>query len=238
MHDTDALIVAHGQPSAAEEAEAALAGFAARLRAQLPGMRLASASMAAPGRLETELNRLTRGGLVYPLFMADGWFVRTALMERIGTALVEVMRPFGMEQDLPGVAARALSRHLDGGPGKVLLAAHGSASGRHAPGQAARDFAERLEGAMPGTVVEIGFLEQKPGIADAMVRTGRDALCLPFLAMDGNHMRRDVRRALEAGGHTGQILPVISQLAGADAVIADAILTRWQETGAPQRAAS
>lgn len=58
---TDALIVAHGQPSASEASETMLAPFAAGVAAALPGYHLASASLASPGRLEGALDRLAKG---------------------------------------------------------------------------------------------------------------------------------------------------------------------------------
>ena len=72
----NALIVAHGQPSDPAPAEAALAALAARVQAHLPARSVGSATLAAPGALETALNRLAPGGAVYPFFMADGIFVR------------------------------------------------------------------------------------------------------------------------------------------------------------------
>ncbi|MCP5074164.1 MAG: cobalamin biosynthesis protein CbiX [Rhodobacteraceae bacterium] len=227
MERTDALIIAHGQPSETDRAETDLARLAARVQAGLPGWRLSSATMAAPGQLEAEMKRMAPGGVIYPLFMSDGWFVRTALLGRVGAAPVEVMPPFGMESDLPHVVADALNGQGSNthAPKTLLLAAHGSASGRRGPARSAHDFARSLECAMPGVEVKVAFLEQFPGISEVLLGCG-DALCLPFLAADGYHMRQDVRDALALGGFSGQILPVISQFPGVDAMIARAIRDR------------
>ncbi len=236
MESTDALIVAHGQPSEPDRAEADLARLAARVQPGLPGWRLTSATMAAPGQLEAEMKRMAPGSVIYPLFMSEGWFVRTALLGRIGAAPVKVMPPLGMEFDLPHVIADALNGQGSNAhaPKTLLLAAHGSASRRRAPERSARDFARNLECAMPGVKVKVAFLEQSPTIPEVLPEC-RDALCLPFLAADGNHMRQDVRDALALGGFSGQILPVISQFPGVDTMIASAILNRLQNCIPPAR---
>jgi len=87
-----ALIVAHGQPSDPDPAEAALARLAAEVAARLPaGWQVDSATLAAPAALEAAL---TRGGgaplLIYPMFIADGWFTQVNLPARIRAAGIEL----------------------------------------------------------------------------------------------------------------------------------------------------
>lgn len=100
-----ALIVSHGQPSAPAPAEAALAEFAARIAAGLPsGWRVASATLAAPDALEAALARFGAGTgplLIYPMFIADGWFTQVNLPARLRAAGIELEAPAGS----PGAGA-------------------------------------------------------------------------------------------------------------------------------------
>lgn len=85
-----ALIVAHGQPSDPCPAEAALSRFAERVAAQLPaGWQVEAATLAAPGALEAALAGAGAGAsplLVYPMFIADGWFTQVNLPARLRAA--------------------------------------------------------------------------------------------------------------------------------------------------------
>ncbi len=84
----DALIVAHGQPSAPEMAEEALAGFRQKVAKHAPEVCIGSATLAARGSLEGQLANLRPNAPVYPLFMSEGWFVKTNLANRLKTASV------------------------------------------------------------------------------------------------------------------------------------------------------
>lgn len=238
MEQFDALIVSHGQPSAQEPAEAALAQYVARVQAHIPDIRLESATLAATGRVNEQLAKLVPGGPVYPLFMADGWFVRTCLTGRIGDAAAEVMAPFGMDPDLPKITAAALKAKGLPKSDPLLLVAHGSGSGRPAPERVAVDFAHRLEAELDGTSVKVGFLEQAPTIPDVARGLIADTSCLPFFAMAGDHVRRDVHKELKECGFTGEVLPVISHLDGVPEMVARAIASHIDQSTAQYTAQS
>ncbi|MDE9451581.1 cobalamin biosynthesis protein CbiX [Aliiroseovarius sp. Z3] len=223
MDQLDALIVSHGQPSLPDPAEAALADYVAGVQAHAPGLRLGSATLAKPGALDDQLRKMAPGAVVYPLFMSDGWFVRTCLAGRLGDAPFPVMTPFGMDPALPGLAAAALRSEGLGKDDPLLLVAHGSGSGRHAPARATYDFADLLAGALGGADISVGFLEQSPTIPEVAKSLPGDVLCLPFFAMEGDHVREDVHKELGDCAFKGRVLPVISQLAGVDAMVAAAI---------------
>jgi len=223
MDQIDALIVSHGQPSDPDPAEAALAGLLGRVAERVPELRVGAATMAAPDRLEAELPRLVPGGAVYPLFMSDGWFVRTALAGRLGDAPVQVMQPFGMDAALPGIIAKSLRRELAGGTSPILLVAHGSASGRSAPERATQDFTDALTTLIEGLEIRVAFLEQEPSIQHVAKDMREDAICLPFFAMEGEHVRDDVHEELAAIRFKGQVLPVINAYPGVDKMIASAL---------------
>ena len=238
MDHIDALIVSHGQPSSPDPAEAALAQYVARVQAHLPGLRLGHATLAKRGSLSAQLEKMVPGAPVYPLFMSDGWFVRTCLAGRVGDAPFEVMAPFGMDPALPDLAAAALKDEGVGPKDALLLVAHGSGSGRPAPERATYDFATALATALGGTKVEVGFLEQSPTIPEVAKDLPASVLCLPFFAMEGDHVREDVHKELGDCAFKGRVLPVISQLAGVDAMVAHAIKAKLAEGNAAQQAAS
>ena len=80
------LIVAHGQPSDPAPAAAELAAFAARVAVLLPGRRVAAATLAEPGAMAQALSDLGPGGVVFPMFMAGGWFTRVHLPAKLREA--------------------------------------------------------------------------------------------------------------------------------------------------------
>ncbi|WP_294229377.1 cobalamin biosynthesis protein CbiX [uncultured Shimia sp.] len=223
MSQLDALIVAHGQPSAQDAAEGALASFLAEIEPHAPSCSLGAATLAAPGKLEHQLERLRPGGLIYPLFMSEGWFVKSNLAKRLGAAPVQVMTPFGMDDALISLTAKALQATAGFGKGPLLLVAHGSASGRKAPAQVPLDFGKRLSDALEGYPVHVGFIEQEPLISDVARMVPDAGLCLPFFAMEGDHVQSDVRDALKGAGFVGEILPAISRLPGMSQRIAESI---------------
>lgn len=225
----EALIVTHGQPSDPDPAEEALAAYTAAIQAAIPGSTIRSATLAAPGKLEEKLSQMEDGGVIYPLFMADGWFVRTALIKRISDAalnvVVSIMPPYGLSPKLPEVAALHVQRAMaETGTEKLLIVAHGSAFG-DAPAASARLFTERLQAELPEVQMDLGFLEQDPSIGDKAKALGAGTICLPFFAMAGDHVRLDVPAALKAGGFEGPIMPSISHLDGADQIAISALTT-------------
>ncbi|MCK0140487.1 CbiX/SirB N-terminal domain-containing protein [Aliiroseovarius sp. F47248L] len=238
MDHIDALIVSHGQPSSPDPAEAALAAYVAQVQVHVPDLRLGSATLAKPGSLDALLERMAPGAVIYPLFMSDGWFVRTCLAGRVGDAPFAVMTPFGMDPDLPDLAASGLRAEgwADGDP--LLLVAHGSGSGRPAPERATDDFAKALATALGGANISVGFLEQSPTIPEVAKGLPDNVLCLPFFAMEGDHVREDVHEELGECAFKGRVLPVISQLPGVDAMVARAIKAKLAEGSAAQQAAS
>lgn len=232
MEQFDALIVAHGQPSSQDPAEAVLAEYVTRVQAHIPHIRLGSATLAAKDRWNGTTEKLAPGGPVYPLFMSDGWFVRTCLTGRIGDAPVEIMSPFGMDPALPKITAAALKAKGLPKSDPLLLVAHGSGSGRQAPERATMEFARKLEAELDGTTVKVGFLEQAPTIPDVACGLSADTSCLPFFAMAGDHVRRDVHEELNACGFAGEFLPVISHLEGAPEMVARAIARHIDQSAA------
>ncbi|GHH01456.1 sirohydrochlorin chelatase [Pseudodonghicola xiamenensis] len=223
----DALIVAHGQPSAPAPAEVALARLATEVARLLPAQRIGSATLAAAGALEAALERLGTDGVIYPFFMADGWFVRQALPKRLNGHPARVLPPLGRDSALVDLAAEHLMqecavRGWEPAETALLIAAHGSARGPRAAA-AARDFGAALAALWPGRSPVYGFVEEAPYLVQSARDLPEQTLCLPVFAAEGGHYRQDVPEALDQAGFPGALLPPLGQHPGVPALIAAAI---------------
>jgi sirohydrochlorin ferrochelatase len=222
-----ALIVTHGQPSEPEMAEASLAVLARAVAAHLPDWQIGSATLAAPGALAQAIAQLGPRGVVFPLFMACGWFTGTHLPDRlaaVGGAAWRVAIPFGCTPAIQNLAETLVREALKMPPAQtdVILAAHGS-NRSPAPAVIAHFVAGRIKRALGLRRVSAAFIDQSPRIAD-LRDFGPDALCLPYFAASGGHVIDDVPTALAEAGFGGRLLPAL----GTDQRVAAAIAQTLQ----------
>ena len=237
MQDPPVLIVAHGQPSDPERAEAELAILGHSVAGRLLGRQVATATLAAPGALGVALARLGPGGRVYPLFMAGGWFTRVHLPKRLSEAGAQgwqVLEPMGCDPAVQELAVQVVAEV--GGVDQVILAAHGSGQSS-VPSDIAHHVGGRITVRL-GVPVQVGFIDQSPRLADLRDH-GPGAVCLPFFAASGGHVTGDIPEALAQAGFLGRLLPALGldqRLPGliAAAVSADqpvcAGICRWQRS--------
>jgi len=229
-----AVIVAHGQPSDPAPAEAALAALAGRVAAHLPpGWSVRSATLAAPGALEEALGGAPPEALIYPLFMADGWFTQINLPERMTVVGADagdarILPPMGCDPALWELAADAAQeaareRGLAPGACDLLLAAHGARNNGRAA-RAAHRIADHVTAHSGFRAVHLGFVEEAPFLPDAARAVQRPALCLPLFAAAGEHVREDVPELLREGGFAGEILPAIGLHPAVPKLIAGALV--------------
>jgi sirohydrochlorin ferrochelatase len=212
-----ALIVAHGQPSDPRPAGAALEALAARVQALLPGWSVAAATLAEPGAMARALGGRA-GGVVFPMFMAGGWFTRVQIPGRLAEAGAEgwdVLEPFGCD---PAVHDLCVTLVREAGADEVILAAHGSFKSS-VPSDIAAHVAGRIA-AETGASVAVGFIDQEPQLASL---TGRSGVCLPVFAAAGGHVSDDIPAALATAGFAGRILPPVGLDARVPGIIAAAI---------------
>lgn len=220
-----AVIVAHGSPSDPPSQERAIRALAAQVGAFLPGWAVHGATLAAPDRFEAALARAP-APLVYPFFMARGWFTETCLIRRIGEQPASVAAPFGVE---PGLAALAASRlraamalqHWEPRDTALLVAAHGSASCARSA-DSALALTRALGGALGMRTACTGFIEQPPHLAHQARGLGQ-AICLPFFATRAGHMTDDLPAALEKADFAGPVLPAFADLPETPALIAQGL---------------
>jgi len=225
-----AVLVAHGQPSDAAGAGMELAALAAKVAVHLPGWQVRSATLAEPGALAEAVTGAA--GVVYPVFMAGGWFTRVHLSARLaaaGGAAWRVLEPMGCDPAIHALAVEQVRAALaEAGPGEadpeeaeVVLAAHGS-SRSPAPSDIARHLAARMAAEFGDAQVRAAFIDQDPRLAD-LPPLGSRAVCLPFFAAAGGHVTEDVPLALATAGFKGRLLPALGLDPRLPAIIAAAI---------------
>jgi len=208
-----AVIVAHGQPSDPAPAEATLRRLAGQVGARLPGWSVDSATLAAPDRLEQTLAR-HRHAMIYPMFMADGWFTTMALPKRLQERWQrQMLVPLGMDPQLPGIAAQLVNRVVTAKGWSaqrtcLIIAAHGGQASQN-PARAARAFTAALADIAGFGDIRLGFIEQAPDLAQIAADTGAQTVCLPFFAANGRHVRTDIPAALNRAGFRGELLDPI-----------------------------
>ncbi|NOD34824.1 MULTISPECIES: CbiX/SirB N-terminal domain-containing protein [unclassified Ruegeria] len=212
-----AIIVAHGQPSEPDPAEAALAAFAAKVDALTSSVTVHSATLAKPGALEAQLDGLPENTVIYPLFMAKGWFVTSALPKRVGDHAARILDPLGIDPDLPTLTAQALhaklrERNWKASTTDLVIAAHGSGRSRN-PSAVANEFARQLGTQVAFQSIRVGFVEEPPSIAEAAHDASDQAICLPFFACTGGHVLEDVPDELARAKFNGTVMPVVGELA-------------------------
>ena len=221
------LIVAHGQPSDPAPAAADLAAFAQRVAAYLPGRWLGSVTLAEPQGLADALAQAGPGGLVFPMFMAGGWFTRVHLPAKLraaGGLDWRVLEPLGCDPALHDLAVQVVAQALAGqdpAQAQVLIAAHGSFK-TSVPSDIAKHLAAKLKSALGLGRAEAAFIDQAPQLAQVQ-GFGAEAICLPFFAAQGGHVTEDIPAALAAAGFQGRILPPLGLHAQVPKLVAQAI---------------
>jgi sirohydrochlorin ferrochelatase len=222
-----ALIVSHGQPSDPDPAEAALAGLAAKVAELLPDWRVDSATLAKPDALAKAVAGRPHG-MVYPMFMAGGWFPMTELprrMEAAGAVDWAYLPPFGLDDRVQALVV-TLAQEAAEAQGRtpaqtdILLAAHGSFRSS-APAEVAQAVAHRLKRAGFARA-DAFFIDQEPRIATAS-GFGAGSVCLPFFAAEGGHVTDDLPEALAEAGFGGRMLPPLGLDARVPSLIAAAL---------------
>lgn len=239
----DALIVAHGAPADPAPQEVVLQALAAATAPHLPqGWRVRGATLAADGALEAALDGLD-APLIYPFFMAEGFFTGTLLPRRLrdaGAGSVHQVAPFGVDPSLPDLMARvALEAAAEAGltpaATALLVAAHGSKVSRTSADSTHAMVAQLRPLTGFGRILA-GFVEEAPFLADQARELGH-GICLPFFALEAGHVVGDIPEAMEEAGFQGPILPPIGQHREVPALIAAALVRAAGQQAADTSAA-
>jgi sirohydrochlorin ferrochelatase len=228
-HGAAAVIVAHGERGGARS-NAILRGHAGKAAESLPGVAVAAGVLSGDPTLEAALAEVadkTSGPiLLYPFFMAPGYFVNVKIPKRLADAgLAErcrVLPVFGLEGPLPVIIrdkAAAAARKL-GTPAsecRLLLVGHGSKVAR-ASAEATEAVAACLRELGGFSRIETAFLEEAPFVDDVIIADTRPTVVVGFFNGDGLHAAEDVPEAVgKFDGpitYTGPVgaFPEVSQL--------------------------
>jgi len=202
-----AVLVAHGDrggrsPNAALEAQAAavrtLTGLDFVTTGVLKGDR--TIEHALSDAAATGASRIA----VYPLFMADGYFVQKVRERMLAIGLTPepaLLAPLGLDPGLPEVLvqesiATAETNGVDPAAARLLVVGHGSKLGP-ASASATRKAAARAAIARRFASVATAFLEEEPFLEDVLRATAATPTVVAgFFFGDGMHAGEDVPEAI------------------------------------------
>lgn len=221
-----AVIVAHGSPSDPAPQERDLQALAVKVNAALPGWEIMGATLAAEGAFDAAVNSLN-APLIYPYFMAQGYFTGRVLAPKSKDLGLRQLRPFGVEPGLADCAIKELQTVLKdrGWQAKdtgLLVAAHGSAVSRTSA-NSTYAMAATLHSRMGFQRTRVGLIEEPPHVETMATGMGQ-AICLPFFALNAGHMLEDMPQALGAAEFTGAQLPAMIDWASTPNLIADSLM--------------
>lgn len=227
MNPKEAVIVAHGSPGDPVPQDEAMAALAAAVASRRPGWTVRGATLASPHSLSDAVKGFTRP-MVYPFFMAEGYFTGEVLPRRLEQLPVPCRQlpAFGSDEALPALIGKAAlagaaAAGLQPQSSTLLLAAHGSQVSP-ASRLATLRLAERLSGKLPFRAIVPGFIEEAPFLTDAARGLGA-ALCLPLFTLSAGHVLGDVPDALAEAGFGGPLLPHIGAHPDVPGMIAAAL---------------
>lgn len=190
-----------------------MSALAARVGDLLPEWTVHGATLASPGNLESALKGM-EAPLVYPFFMAEGYFTGDVLPRRLRDTQCSYrqLSPFGADPAIPALVAEVAmtgARNADFVPEEtaLLLAAHGSEVSP-ASRLATLSLTQFLLASLPFRTVVAGFIEEAPFLVDTAREVGH-ALCLPLFTLNAGHVLNDVPDAMSRAGFSGPILPAI-----------------------------
>lgn len=186
----------------------------------LTGLRVWTGVLKGEPTLENALAEAAASGApriaVYPLFMADGYFVQK-VRDRIAAAGFEntahLLTPLGLDPALPGlIVESAVETAQRGGfeaaSSRLLIVGHGSKLGP-ASASATRKVAARAALARRFASVATAFLEEEPFVDDALRASATPTVVAGFFFGDGMHGGDDVPEAIAETGaraiYTGAI---------------------------------
>jgi sirohydrochlorin ferrochelatase len=242
--DIAVVLVAHGERGgdfsngalhAHAEAVRAAGGFAAVAAGVLNGTPTFEDALAVAAASPA------RKILVYPFFMADGYFTNRVVPKRIADAgfaeRCRVLTPLGLDPGLPGLLlAEALSTAAGAGfdPARcrLLIVGHGSKSAR-ASIRATEEVAARVAGTCRFRSVATAFLEEPPFLDDMLVGRRPPTIVAGFFSGDGLHASEDVPEAIAAIASDAVYTGAIGSKPGIDNLIVAAVLAGAAPGGVP-----
>lgn len=178
--------------------------------------------------------------LVYPLFLADGYFTRKLLPRQLEEAgafgrgrATCLLPPLGLDPALVDLMLdqAAAVAHSQGWPTfhtNLVLLAHGS-SNNPASRLATEQMAETLAARAVFARVRIAFLEEPPSLSDAVARLTEPVVVVGLFAGEGLHGGGDAPQLIAEIGRSDVVSAGnIGGFAALPDIIADTIRHRWK----------
>lgn len=202
-----AVLVAHGERGGAFS-NAILMKHADAVSKRLGSIAVAAGVLSGAPTLEealAEVDRQTSGPiLVFPFFMAAGFFVNVKVPKRIAEAGLadrcHVLTPLGSAEALPSLIrdkalGEASTFGVPASQCRLLLVGHGSKVAR-ASAEATEMVAACLREMSGFGNVATAFLEEAPFLEDVVTADVRPTVVVGFFNGDGLHAAEDVPQAL------------------------------------------
>lgn len=203
------VVVGHGERGK-DYSNEILLGHAKAVGEALPGVAVAGGVLSGLPHLEAALAKVANDGarriLVYPYFMAAGFFVGTKIPKRIADAgyggRCTMLAPLGADPGLPSLIMRkavAVAEDELKHPAarcRLLLAGHGSKVSR-ASAEATEAVAAALRTIGGFAHVATAYLEEAPFLDDVIDAEATPTVIVGFFNGDGLHAGEDVPEAME-----------------------------------------
>jgi sirohydrochlorin ferrochelatase len=231
-----AVLVAHGDRGGPSR-NAALEAQAAAVRT-LTGLDFVTTGVLKGDRtIEHALSAAAATGAsriaVYPLFMADGYFVQKVRERMLSVGLTPdptLLAPLGLDPGLPHILvqeaiATANANVIDPASARLLVVGHGSKLGP-ASASATRKAAARAAIARRFASVATAFLEEEPFLEDVLRATAATPTVIAgFFFGDGMHAGEDVPEAIAEARANAHYTGAIGNSPAVAPLIAAALLT-------------
>jgi sirohydrochlorin ferrochelatase len=234
------LLAAHGERRAGTDNEGAL-DLAAALAKRAAANAVAVGFLKGTPSIADAVQQLSGYDLlVYPLFLADGYFTRKLLPRQLEEAgaygrgrAICLLPPLGIDPALAELALAeantvAASQGWPAHRTNLVLLAHGSSNN-----PASRLATEQMAGTLAArnifARVRVAFLEELPSLSDAVASLSEPVVVVGLFAGEGMHGGDDAPRLIAQIGRS-DVVPAgnIGGFAGLPDVIADTIRRRWK----------
>lgn len=239
-HEFALLLAAHGERRDGADNEGALQ-LAATLAARETAAAVAVGFLKGSPSIAEAVQRLSGYDLlVYPLFLADGYFTRKLLPRQLEEAgafgrgrATCLLPPLGVDPALADLtlteaSAAAISRGWPTYRTNLVLLAHGS-SNNPASRLATEQMAETLAARNIFARVRVAFLEERPSLGETVASLIEPVVVIGLFAGEGMHGGDDAPQLIAALGRSDIVSAGnIGGFAALPDVIADTIRRRWK----------
>lgn len=228
-----AVLVAHGDRGGATP-NAALRAQAEAVR-KLTGVDIRTGMLKGDPTIEQALAETAATGAtriaVYPLFMAEGYFLQKVRERVLAVGLApepKILTPLGLDPALPDILVEesvtvASREGIEPSAARLLIVGHGSKLGP-ASATATRKAAARAALARRFASVTTAFLEEEPFLDDALRASSVPTIVAGFFFGDGMHGGEDVPDAIEETGANAIYTGAIGNSPAVAALIATALI--------------